>query len=518
MLVVEIVNLLLLLALLGLAVVILAKLSRQAGGASLWRSEFERQEACLRGEFAGSRQEQAEAARNLRLELLDQAQKLGGTLHSQVLALGDGQGQQFKGFSERLETLRAALAQAAQAQREELVRNQQHFAEMLDKRLAELAKSNEARLAEMAAAHAALLNDMSQASNQRLEAVRTTLDAKLEAIRLAMVEQLDKVRQENGAKLEEMRKTVDEKLHDTLEKRLGESFKQVSERLEQVHQGLGEMQSLATGVGDLKKVLTNVKTRGTWGEIQLGNLLEQMLTADQYVKQARPKPRSAEVVEFAIKLPGRDDDDQPVLLPIDAKFPKEDYERLVDASEKGDLRAVDEAVRQLEARIKHEARSIRDKYIQPPYTTDFAILYLPIEGLYAEVLRRPGLAESLQRDYRVTVAGPTTLAALLNSLQMGFRTLAIQKRSSEVWKILAAVKKKFEMFGETFARVQKKIQEADRAIETAKNDTRIIGNRLRSVEAMSDSEATRLLAPAAEGDDTSSDDGDEAAAPPAELG
>jgi DNA recombination protein RmuC len=291
-----------------------------------------------------------------------------------------------------------------------------------------------------------------------------------------------------------MRRTVDEKLHDTLEKRLGESFKQVSERLEQVHKGLGEMQALAVGVGDLKKVLTNVKTRGSWGEVQLGALLEQLLTADQYAAQVRVRPRSTETVDFAIRLPGRDDGDTPVWLPIDAKFPKEDYERLSDAAERGDAAGVETAVRQLEARIRQESRDIRDKYIAPPDTTDFAILYLPTEGLYAEVLRRPGLADFLQRDCRVVVAGPTTLAALLNSLQMGFRTLAIQKRSSEVWKLLAAVKKKFEGFGETFSRVQKKIQEADKALDDARSDTEIIGKRLRLVESADEAAVRDALA------------------------
>jgi DNA recombination protein RmuC len=254
------------------------------------------------------------------------------------------------------------------------------------------------------------------------------------------------------------------------------------------------MQALAVGVGDLKKVLTNVKTRGSWGEVQLGALLEQLLTADQYAAQVRVRPRSTEIVDFAIRLPGRDDGDTPVWLPIDAKFPKEDYERLSDAAERGDAAGVETAVRQLEARIRQEARDIRDKYIAPPDTTDFAILYLPTEGLYAEVLRRPGLADFLQRECRVVVAGPTTLAALLNSLQMGFRTLAIQKRSSEVWKLLAAVKKKFEGFGETFSRVQKKIQEADKALDDARSDTEIIGKRLRLVESADEAAVRDALA------------------------
>lgn len=331
------------------------------------------------------------------------------------------------------------------------------------------------------------------ANEAKLEALRQAVADQMERLRQAVAEQLDQVRRESEAKLEQMRRTVDEKLHETLEKRLGESFRQVGERLEEVHKGLGEMRNLAAGVGDLKKVLTNVKTRGTWGEIQLGNLLEQILAPEQYEAQAQPRPRSAERVEFAVRLPGKGEGDPPVLLPIDAKFPREDYERLVDASEKGDSRGVDEAARALEARIRQEAREIRDKYVEPPHTTDFALLYLPIEGLYAEVLRRPGLVEALQRDFRVSVAGPTTLAALLNSLQMGFRTLAIQRRSSEVWKLLAAVKKKFESFGDTFERVQRKIREADTALDAARNDTRILGDKLKGVEVLTDAETSKVL-------------------------
>ncbi len=386
-------------------------------------------------------------------------------------------------LQQALTAARQESAESAAAQRRELLAQMQELGRTLHALLSTLGEGQQRRIAELTAAQQA-----------QFDAVRKTLDSKLESLRSSVGEQLDKVRQDNAVKLDEMRRTVDEKLHDTLEKRLGESFKQVSERLEQVHKGLGEMQALAVGVGDLKKVLTNVKTRGSWGEVQLGALLEQLLTADQYASQVRVRPRSTETVDFAIRLPGRDDGDTPVWLPIDAKFPKEDYERLSDAAERGDAAGVETAVRQLEARIRQEARDIRDKYIAPPDTTDFAILYLPTEGLYAEVLRRPGLADFLQRDCRVVVAGPTTLAALLNSLQMGFRTLAIQKRSSEVWKLLAAVKKKFEGFGETFSRVQKKIQEADKALDDARSDTEIIGKRLRLVESADDAAVRDALA------------------------
>jgi DNA recombination protein RmuC len=289
-----------------------------------------------------------------------------------------------------------------------------------------------------------------------------------------------------------MRNTVDEKLHATLEQRLGESFKLVSDRLEQVHRGLGEMQTLAAGVGDLKKVLTNVKTRGTWGEVQLAALLEQVLTAEQYAENVATRPKSNDRVEFAIRLPGREDG-EPVWLPIDAKFPIEDYQKLLEAQERADPAAVEVAARALETRLKNEARTIREKYVEPPHTTDFAILYLPIEGLYAEVLRRPGLAEALQRDWRVSIAGPTTLAAMLNSLQMGFRTLAIEQRSSEVWAVLGAVKSEFGKFGEALSHTKKKLQEASNSIDKAEVRTRAVTRKLKEVEALPAVESAALL-------------------------
>jgi len=287
---------------------------------------------------------------------------------------------------------------------------------------------------------------------------------------------------------------VDEKLQGTLDKRLGESFKQVSDRLEQVHRGLGEMQTLATGVGDLKRVLSNVKTRGNWGEMQLGNLLEQILTPDQYGRNVKTKPTGNQTVEFAIRLPGpEENDNEGVWLPIDAKFPKEDYERLVDAAERGDATGVEQAAKELDSRVRSEAREIRDKYLAPPHTTDFGLLYLPTEGLYAEVLRRPGLVDSLQREQRVVVVGPTTLAALLNSLQMGFRTLAIQKRSSEVWRVLGAVKTQFGKFGDLLDKVKEKLDETGNTIEDAVHRTRQIEKKLRKVEALPGDEAVALL-------------------------
>ena len=318
------------------------------------------------------------------------------------------------------------------------------------------------------------------------------LDERFERLKLSVESRLTAIQVDNSAKLEEMRRTVDEKLHATLEQRLGQSFQMVSERLEQVHRGLGEMQTLAAGVGDLKRVLTNVKTRGTWGEVQLSALLEQLLTADQFSANVTTRPDTNERVDFAIRLPGKGDG-VVVWLPIDAKFPIEDYQRLLDAQDRCDPAAVEEAAKAIEMRLKNEARSIRDKYVSPPHTTDFALLYLPIEGLYAEALRRPGLAEILQRDFRVSLAGPTTLAALLNSLQMGFRTLAIEQRSAEVWAVLGAVKTEFGKFGEALAHTKKKLDEASNSISKAETRTRQLSRRLKEVEALPVGESENLI-------------------------
>jgi DNA recombination protein RmuC len=303
-----------------------------------------------------------------------------------------------------------------------------------------------------------------------------------------------------------MRRTVDEKLHETLEKRLGESFKLVSDRLEQVHKGLGEMQTLASGVGDLKRVLTNVKSRGIFGEVQLAALLEQVLTIEQYAANIATKPGSDARVEYAIKLPGRSDDGTPVWLPIDAKFPREDYERLLEAQERADPEAAASAAAALERRIRAEAQTIADKYLSPPHTTDFAILFVPVEGLYAEILRRPGLFEELQRRHRVTVAGPTNLLAFLSSLQMGFRTLALEKRSSEVWQVLGAVKTEFDKFGDVLDKVRKKLDEASNQLDNTGVRTRAITRRLKSVQALPEGDSERLLGAAADSADDGADD------------
>ncbi|HGL4260155.1 DNA recombination protein RmuC [Burkholderia dolosa] len=427
----------------------------------------ERLERELRGEIA-------ENARGSRTELAGSFAQLQQTLAAQLTSVATVQNNQIEGFAQQLAKLVAGNAQQFDAMRDGMQRHAQQardeqttalrlFGDTLNRQLTQLTEANDRRIGE----------------------VRATLEQRLKEIET-----------NNAAKLEEMRRTVDDKLHATLEQRLGESFKLVSERLEQVHRGLGEMQTLAAGVGDLKKVLTNVKTRGTWGEVQLEALLEQMLTPDQYAKNVATVPKSGERVEFAIRLPGRDAgtrDASPVWLPIDAKFPREDYERLIDAQERADAVAVEDAARALEARVRLEARTIAEKYVAPPHTTDFALLFLPTEGLYAEILRRPGLTDLLQRDYRVTVAGPTTLTALLNSLQMGFRTLAIEQRSSEVWQVLGAVKTEFGKFGDVLARTKSQLESVTRSIEAAEQRTRVMNRKLKQVEALPGDAAAGLL-------------------------
>jgi len=370
---------------------------------------------------------------------------------------------------ERLEReLRREIGESSRGTRTELTHTLATFQQALFTQLQGLSESNALRMAE----------------------VRGTLESQLNALQAA-----------NTAKLEEMRQTVDEKLQSTLEARLGESFKQVAERLEQVHHGLGQMQNLAQGVGDLQRVLTNVKTRGMFGEVQLENLLEQVLTPEQFSKQVETKPRSNQRVDFAIRFPGRNADGEPVWLPIDAKFPREDYERLLEAHDRADAAAVDSAGRALEVRIREEAKSICEYYLCPPHTTDFAILFLPIESLYAEVLRRPGLMDRIQRDYRVTLAGPTTLLAMLNSLHMGFRTLALEQQASEVWKVLGAVKTEFERYGEWVARIREQVQKASDTLEKAETRTRQMRRALKVVEALPEAQAQALLPAAEDGSD-----------------
>jgi len=326
------------------------------------------------------------------------------------------------------------------------------------------------------------LQGLSESNARRMNEVRDTLE-----------KQLMQLQTTNSAKLDEMRATVDEKLQNTLQARLGESFKQVADRLEQVHKGLGEMQTLAQGVGDLKHLLTNVKTRGIFGEAQLAGLLEQVFTVDQYGAQIATKPGSKNVVDFAIKLPGKSHDGEPLWLPSDAKFPNEDYERLLDAQGNADVLGAEAAGKALELRIRLEAKSISEKYIEPPYTTDFAILFLPTEGLYAEVLRRPGLMEVLQREHRITLAGPTTLLAMLSSLQMGFRTLALEKRSSEVWQVLGAVKTEFGKFGDVLSKVKNQAQTVVNTLDQAQTRSNMMNRALKQVEALPEELSKNLL-------------------------
>jgi DNA recombination protein RmuC len=331
---------------------------------------------------------------------------------------------------------------------------------------------------------------------EQLQRLNESHERRQAEMRQVVEQRLAALQEGNEKKLDQMRATVDEKLHATLEQRLGESFKQVADRLEQVHKGLGDMQALARDVGSLNRVLTNVKTRGVYGEVQLAGLLEQVLTPEQYAANVETVPGSGARVEFAIRLPGRapaGEEPQPLWLPIDAKFPREDYERLLDAQERADAKAAEIASAAIEARLRLEARTIREKYVAAPYTTDFAILFVPTESLYAEVLRRPGLAEALQREHRIILAGPTTLLATLNSLQMGFRTLALERRSAEVWQVLGAVKTEFQKFGEILSRTKKKLQEASNTIDTAETRTRAMERRLRGVEALPEPQARQML-------------------------
>jgi DNA recombination protein RmuC len=378
--------------------------------------------------------------------------------------------------------LRAAREEAsttARQLRQEVSRTHQVSTETLVNTISQIGESQTTKFQ----AFTGQLKALTESNQRGLKHLQETVDGRLQELRSS-----------NERKLEQMREVVDEKLQSTLEKRLGESFKLVGDRLEAVQKGLGEMRSLASGVGDLKKVLTNVKTRGTWGEVQLGALLEQILTPEQFDRNVMPRPDSREVVEFAIRLPGASDNPgECVWLPIDSKFPQEDYLRLVEASENGDPVAVQQAHGALIRSIQDSAKDVSTKYLNPPFTTDFAILFLPTEGLYAEALRHPGLVERLQREHRIVVAGPTTLAALLNSLRVGFRTLAIEERSSEVWKVLGAVKHEFGKFGGVLEKVKRQLDIAGRTIEETGVRTRAMERRLRTVEELPAGDATAMF-------------------------
>lgn len=402
----------------------------------------------------------------------------GKKLAGEISSLEKNQERLERTLKEEFGGYRTETAYNAKALREEVHNNLTKFNNSLLSRLNE----NTAVQMTQLEAFAKQLQTLTQVNEEKMDKMRQMVETQIKSLQ-----------EDNNKKLEEMRATVDEKLHATLEQRLGESFKLVSERLEQVHKGLGEMQALASGVGDLKRVLSNVKTRGIWGEVHLGNLLEQILIPDQYAQNVATKPRSNERVEFAVKLPGKDEDGSVVWLPIDAKFPQEDYQRLLDAQEAANAVLAEEAGKALEIRIKAEAKDISEKYISPPATTDFGVLFLPIEGLYAEVLRRPGLYDTLLRDYRVVLSGPTTLAAFLNSLQMGFRTLAVEKRSSEVWRLLGAVKTEFGKFGGLLADTHKKLEAASKSIDVAARKSRTIERKLKSVQELPQSDSSEVL-------------------------
>ncbi|MBU3738029.1 MAG: DNA recombination protein RmuC [Rhodoferax sp.] len=394
--------------------------------------------------------------------------------------------------------LRRDIDEASRSLRLELSQNLSGFQQGLLAQSGEATRTQNAQIDAFGQQLALFQKALSDTLLGQLHALTEGNARRLGDVRLTLETQLSALQSQNAAKLEEMRVIVDEKLQATLQSRLGESFRLVAERLEQVHKGLGEMQTLAVGVGDLRHLLSNVKVRGIFGEAQLAALLEQVLVRDQYAAQVSTRPGSRHMVDFAVKLPGSSQDGLPLWLPIDAKFPNEDYERLLEAQGRADPVAADAAGRALEARIRLEARSIADKYLEPPHTTDFAILFLPTEGLYAEVLRRPGLMEALQREHRIALAGPTTLLALLSSLQMGFRTLALERRSSEVWQVLGAVKTEFGRFGEVLAKVKSQTETVLKTLDSAQTRSRAMGRALKAVEALPQAQAQALVGTAPE--------------------
>jgi DNA recombination protein RmuC len=433
----------------ALAAAILLRLVRSvpASQQESFEKSIGRLEQGLRDEFARGRHESATGSKLLREEVIGNFGALAESVRHAMADLASGQQRQLEGFSNRLTESRSEASTNARALREELQLTFKQIGEQLGAAVIELRRAVEGRL--------------------------------------------DVLRVENAEKLEQMRQTVDEKLQGTLEQRLGASFKMVNDSLTRVHESVGEMQALATGVGDLKRILTNVKSRGTWGEVALGNILEEILSADQYARNVEVRPRSNQRVEYAIKLPG--DGQIPLWLPVDAKYPTEDYDRLVTATEGGDLEAAEAALRGIEARVRNAAKDICAKYVAPPHSTDFAVMFLPTEGLFAEVIRRPGLVDWLQRECHVMVAGPTTLVSLLTSLRMGFRTLAIQQRSSEVWNVLSAVKTEFGKFGGVLDKVQKKLEEAQKVVVEAGVRRKAMDLKLRGVETLPTVEASALL-------------------------
>jgi DNA recombination protein RmuC len=448
------------LVLLGLVVVLLLWLALRRGDADATDRLERNLRADVQDSARGTRSELSQSLATFQQTLLAQASDVARTQNEQIDSFRTQLAAMQQLVSDTLATTTHVLAGQAQAARE---------------------------------AQDAALHRFGQAQAEQLRTLADTNDKRVAEMRQAVEDKLAAIQADNGQRLEQMRATVDEKLHATLEQRLGESFKQVADRLEQVHKGLGEMQVLARDVGSLNRVLTNVKTRGIFGEVQLAGLLEQVFTPEQYATNVATVPGSAERVEFAIRLPGQRSDGAPLWLPIDAKFPREDYERLLDAQERADPVAAEVSAKAIENRLRLEARTISEKYVAPPHTTDFAILFVPTEGLYAEALRRPGLMESLQREHKVMLAGPTTLLATLNSLQMGFRTLALEKRSAEVWEVLGAVKTEFASFAAVLAKTRKKLDEASNTIELAERRTRVMVRELRTVEALPSDRAQALL-------------------------
>jgi DNA recombination protein RmuC len=412
-----------------------------------------------------------DSARGTRQELAGTMSLFQQTLLAQSGDVARTQNEQIDSFRTQLAAMQQQVSDALQGATRALSQQSQSARDAQDAALKRLSDS----LGEQ-------LRALSDANERRLCEVRGAVETRLGALQ-----------EGNEKKLEQMRATVDEKLHATLEQRLGESFKQVADRLEQVHKGLGEMQMLARDVGSLNRVLTNVKTRGIFGEVQLAGLLEQVFTPEQYATNVATVPGSAERVEFAIRLPGQREDGAPLWLPIDAKFPREDYERLVEAQERADVAAMELAAKAIETRLRLEARSIRDKYIAAPHTTDFAILFVPTEGLYAEALRRPGLVQAMQSEHKVMLAGPTTLLATLTSLQMGFRTLVLERRSAEVWEVLGAVKTEFGKFGDVLKKTREKLNQAADTISAAETRTRQMGRALKSVQALPEARSLQLL-------------------------
>lgn len=461
-----------LLGMIATIVLVAVVLVRQSGA-------FDRAAETVRDELRTGREEAQKAAGQLREELLGGLKAGNETLVRSLESMGALQQAQLTGMTAQLKDLTESNHASLERIRAAADSQAKALQESNEKKLAEIRASLDEKLGAMTTQ----LKDMTDSNQGALRQVRDLLDTRVRELQ-----------EGNEKKLDEMRKTVDEKLHDSLERRLGESFKLVSDRLESVHKGLGEMQTLATGVGDLKRVLTNVKARGTWAEVQLGAILEQVLAPGQYEKNVRPAADSTETVEYAVRLPGpQDDRDACVWLPIDSKFPQEDYLRLQDAAERADADATLRAVDALSRTVRAAAKTIHDKYLKPPATTDFGIMFLATEGLYAEVLRQPDLVDELQQRYRVLVAGPTTLAALLTSLRMGFQTLAIEQRAAQVWRILGAVRTEFDKFGGVLDKVKRQLNSASRTIEQTGVRSRAMERKLRSVEQMPDGEAARIL-------------------------